>query len=137
MADEDFHKACAVPFRRRDGRLEFCVISSRRNRSRWSFPKGSVEPDETVPEAALKEAHEEAGVRGRLVGEPLGDYELVKYAQRLRVAVYLLEVTEEDDVWLESSERDRRWVTPQQASALLKSEHRRFLQLALRRLAAS
>lgn len=133
---EAFHKACAVPFRRRADGVEFCIISSRRNRRRWAFPKGSVERDETVEEAALKEAHEEAGVRGRLVGERLGSYDILKWGRRLRVAVYLLEVLEEDAVWLESPERERRWVSAEDARRLLKSEHHReFLEIARRSLA--
>ncbi len=36
----------------------------------WSFPKGKVEPGETLPECAVREAAEETGVRVRL-GRPL------------------------------------------------------------------
>jgi 8-oxo-dGTP pyrophosphatase MutT (NUDIX family) len=135
---DSYHKACAVPFRRRNGSVEFCVVSSRRNNDRWTFPKGSVEADETVREAALKEAHEEAGIRGRLVGDSLGAYEIAKYGRALRVAVFLMEVQAEDATWLESDERERRWVGPQEARVLLKSrEHRRFLELAVTQLKTS
>lgn len=132
---ETYNKACAVPFRRRNGSVEFCIVSSRRDNGRWTFPKGSVEADETAREAALKEAHEEAGVRGRLVGDPLGAYPIDKYGRQLWVAVFLMEVQAEDAEWLESDERERRWVGPQEARVLLKSrEHRRFLELAVTQL---
>ena len=43
------------------------LVTSRRNREHWLFPKGHVEYGETLKEAALREAEEEAGVRGTIV----------------------------------------------------------------------
>lgn len=34
----------------------------------WVLPKGRVEGDETLPKAALREVHEEAGVKGDIIG---------------------------------------------------------------------
>ena len=42
----------------------------------WSFPKGKLEPGETMPFAAVREVQEETGLRARL-GPWLGD---VRYA---------------------------------------------------------
>jgi 8-oxo-dGTP pyrophosphatase MutT (NUDIX family) len=38
---------------------------------RWSLPKGHVEGEETIEEAAVREVEEETGIRGRIVA-PLG-----------------------------------------------------------------
>lgn len=43
--------------------------SSGRNRTKWVFPKGGWESDETIENCALREAWEEAGVVGETVGE--------------------------------------------------------------------
>lgn len=49
----------------RDRRL--LLITSKRNPDHWIFPKGHVEEGETLEEAALREAEEEAGIRGTIV----------------------------------------------------------------------
>jgi len=54
-----------IPFRRRDGRLEYLLLHSamvRNPEAAWEFPKGSVEPGETEMETALRELREEAGI---------------------------------------------------------------------------
>ncbi|OMO85592.1 hypothetical protein CCACVL1_10090 [Corchorus capsularis] len=57
-----------------ENRVEVLMISSP-NRSDLVFPKGGWEDDETVVEAACREALEEAGVRGILREIPLGVWE--------------------------------------------------------------
>lgn len=39
----------------------------RTGRLQWSLPKGHVEADETIEEAAVREVEEETGIRGRIV----------------------------------------------------------------------
>lgn len=125
------HQASAIPFRRVDGRLEVCLITSLK-RKRWMFPKGIIDPGETYVETALKEAREEAGLRGRIVGEPLGSYEYFKWETTLDVTVVLMEVLQCDAEWPESEVRQRRWVTADEAIEILsKEELRRFLQRAI------
>jgi len=85
--------AAAVPVRRRDaGGLEFLLVRTS-NGERWTFPKGTVERGESMSEAAAREAHEEAGVTGRIGADPLGVY---RYAPSRRgfddVTAFLLEV---------------------------------------------
>ncbi len=111
-------QVCAIPFQQQDGDTEFCLITSAK-RGRWIFPKGIIEKDETYVEAALKEAHEEAGLRGRIVGEPLGTYEYAKWGTKLDVTVVLMEVTEVDDDWPEANIRKRKWATASQTAVLL------------------
>ena len=66
-------QACVIPFHRQAKDVEFCLITSLRKR-RWIFPKGIIEIGETGEETVLKEALEEAGLRGKVIGSPLGEY---------------------------------------------------------------
>lgn len=102
-------QSCAVPYRIVDGRIEVCLVTSMKKR-RWIFPKGLVDSGETAVAAALKEAWEEAGLRGRIVGRALGRYEQKKLGLRLVVTCYLMHVERENDRWPEVGLRRRRWV---------------------------
>ena len=127
-------QASAVPFRRRAGQVEFCVITSIR-RGRWGFPKGIIDPGETYLETALKEAHEEAGLLGRIVGPPLGTYGHRKWGQRLAVVAVLMEVTAAQDRWEEDRVRKRAWLNAERARERLdRPTLQRLLETALKRL---
>lgn len=123
-----------MPYRRRDGRLEFCLITNSRG-TRWGFPKGIVDPEETAPETALKESREEAGLHGVVDERPLGDYLYSKWGRLLRVTVYLMRVTRADEAWDESGWRRRRWSPADEARGLLaRRDLRRLLETAVARL---
>jgi phosphohistidine phosphatase len=127
-------QAEAIPFRRREGSLEFCLITSLKRR-RWIFPKGIIDPGETGVETALKEAREEAGLDGRIVGAALGSYRYAKWGTVLDVDVYLMEVARSDEDWAERELRERRWVAPGRARTMLaRGEHRELLERAISRL---
>ena len=131
---EPIDQASAIPYRRHDGKLEFCLITSIK-RGRWMFPKGIIDPGETYVETALKEAEEEAGLHGSIVGEPLGTYEYHKWGTTLYVKVTLMSVSHADEQWPEADVRQRRWVDAEQARKLLdQAELRELLDKALRRL---
>jgi 8-oxo-dGTP pyrophosphatase MutT (NUDIX family) len=53
-----------------------------------------VDPGDTPEETALNEAWEEAGLRGRLIGDVVGTYEYEKWNTTFAVTVYLMEVLE-------------------------------------------
>ena len=133
--------------------IEVMLISGRSDRkgkerkelslkaSRWIYPKGGWDEDETVGEAALREAREEAGVRGRLV---LGDEgqlspiplllhtvrytvdpaKLAKKHTETLVAIYVLRVesVESSDKWAEGQSRSRRWLPLSEARAMLAAQ---------------
>jgi 8-oxo-dGTP pyrophosphatase MutT (NUDIX family) len=64
----------AVPVRpRAAGGLEFLLVRTRSG-ERWTFPKGGCESGEAPAAAAAREALEEAGAAGRIVGEAIGSY---------------------------------------------------------------
>ena len=89
----------------------------------------------SAPETALQEAREEAGIHGRLVGEPLGAYRYRKWGTVLDVLVYLMEVTQVDDSWPESELRSRAWLSADAALGRLdREELRELLRVAVSRL---
>jgi len=53
------------------GRPHVAVIRPRGKDRVWALPKGKIDPGESAAEAAVREAHEETGIEGRLV-EKLG-----------------------------------------------------------------
>ena len=114
-------QASAVPYRNSERGLEFCLITASGNPRKWGFPKGAIDPGETPPEAALKEAWEEAGLRGEISEAPLGQYLYKKSGRRLRVVVYLMEVQVCALYWDESHRRKRQWVRAEQVPAKLGS----------------
>lgn len=57
-------QVAAVCYRLRNTRVQFLLVRTRK--SRWTFPKGRIEPGLTNAQSAALEAFEEAGVHGRL-----------------------------------------------------------------------
>jgi 8-oxo-dGTP pyrophosphatase MutT (NUDIX family) len=70
------------------------LVTSRRNPKKWIFPKGHIERKETAEDAALREAMEEAGVAGKLIG-PAGVLEYGFFGVRARVEYFLAVMTRE------------------------------------------
>jgi len=111
-------QAAAIPIRRRGNDVQVCLIRKRVATS-WGIPKGTVDSGETHESTALNEAWEEAGLRGRLVGDALGTYKYEKYGRALTVMVFVMEVLEHDKDWIEKGIRERRWVSTAEALVML------------------
>ena len=111
-------QAAAIPFRRNGNEFSICLVTTSGG-SKWTFPKGIIEPGETARETALKEAFEEAGLHGTLVGDPIGSFEQTKWGDTFSVEVYLMEVTRADTTWEEKQMRQRRWCDGDEALALV------------------
>ncbi len=75
----------------------------------------------------MQEAWEEAGLRGRILGEALGNYEYEKAGVLLTVEVYLMEVDIEMEQWEERELRGRRWVPALDAARMLATHPARSL----------
>ena len=105
---ETLRQVAAIPFRRHDGVVTFCLITTAGG-DKWRVPKGVIEQGDTPIETALKEAHEEAGLCGSVVGDKIWSYVHTKWGSTFTVDVYLMEVSQEDDDWAEKGLRERRW----------------------------
>ena len=111
-------QAAAIAVRRNGEALEVCLIRKRKFEV-WGIPKGIVDPGDTHEQTALNEAWEEAGLKGRLLGDAIGTYEYEKWNRTFVVAVYVMEVLEQLDDWQEARIRERRWTSFAEAASLL------------------
>src|SRR5215510_10428479 len=102
-------QAAVIPYRIHKERVEVALVTTSGGRG-WIVPKGSVDEGERPRDAAIREAEEEAGLRGVVTRKPIGRYHHVKGNGRHRVDVYLMRVTNVLDHWLEDRVRRRRWL---------------------------
>ena len=118
-----------------DARRVLLVTS--RDTGRWIIPKGWPIDGLNGPETALREAWEEAGVRATEVQkDPVGDYSYDKRvddgtALPVITSVYRIEVTGLADVFPESDQRKRCWVSPKVAAERVQEPELRDLLLQL------
>ncbi|MFN3667679.1 MAG: NUDIX hydrolase [Brevundimonas sp.] len=112
-------QVAALPWRRGAGGLEILLVTSRETR-RWVTPKGGRMAGKSDAEAAAQEALEEAGVEGVASEAPIGTFRYLKVLKRRAsrwcvVSVHALEVRLEHASWQEQSERERVWVSREEA----------------------
>jgi 8-oxo-dGTP pyrophosphatase MutT (NUDIX family) len=119
-------QAAVIPYRIRKERIEVALVTTSRGKG-WIVPKGSVDDGERPRDAAIREAEEEAGLRGVVARKRLGHYLHVKGSGRRRVDVYLMRVTNVRERWLEDKFRRRRWMRIPDATARLRKELQRFI----------
>ncbi|EFP78199.1 hypothetical protein PGT21_013536 [Puccinia graminis f. sp. tritici] len=131
--------AVAVAYRSKtahDGmpQIEYLLVSSRKHLGSWVLPKGGVEKEEVSDHglAALREAWEEGGIRGKL-GDRLhvsSDPKAHRAIQKIKIFIpraeysfWLIKVDEGEagvsSSWPEEHERERRWVRRQEAIDLV------------------
>lgn len=116
-------QVAALPFRREGaGGLSVFLVTSRETH-RWIVPKGWPIRGLKAHEAAAREAFEEAGLEGQIGKKRLGRY---VYEKRLdqgivtcEVDVFPLEVKRQTKRFPERGQRDGRWMTPEEAAALV------------------
>lgn len=115
-------QAGAIAWRAIDGDVQIVIVTSRRT-GRWVFPKGGIDVGMTEPETAVTELYEEAGVVGTPSAVTIGTYRTAKIRPPLiwtiEIALYPVEITEVLNDWLESGQRERRFVTINEAEQLL------------------
>ncbi|KFK43557.1 hypothetical protein AALP_AA1G141900 [Arabis alpina] len=132
IKDEETEEDSSVDF---VNKLEVLMVSSP-NRHDLVFPKGGWEDDETVLEAASREAMEEAGVKGILRELPLGVWEFRSKSSCVedecfggcKGYMFALQVTEELEAWPERENRERKWLNVKEALELCRYE---WMQRAL------
>lgn len=140
MVDESsvprvIREACAVAYRRHEGRLEFGLLGIEGD-SRWEFPFSPIQPGEEVIVAALRVARELAGFDCQPVGEqPLGDFSFVRDGITHFITALLVEVKRDDPAWPLVQARRRAWFLPEETRARLRRKPMRLLaSVAHRRL---
>jgi predicted NUDIX family NTP pyrophosphohydrolase len=114
-------QAGVIPFRKREGRVEVLLITSR-TAGRWIIPKGNLEPHLNARESAAQEAYEEAGVLGQLQFVSLGSYTHGVPPETQVVKVFLMEVTRELRAWPERDQRLRKWMSIREARAAISED---------------
>jgi 8-oxo-dGTP pyrophosphatase MutT (NUDIX family) len=112
-------QVAALPWRRGGDGVEILLVTSRETR-RWVTPKGGRMSGKTDAEAAAQEALEEAGVEGVVGDRPLGRFRYLKVLKRRAarwcvVDLYGLEVTILHAEWQERDERERVWMSRNEA----------------------
>ena len=104
--------------------VEVAVVH-RPHRGDWSLPRGKLDDGETWEQAALREVHEEIGLRCRLLRElPPAAYD-VRDGRKV-VRYWLMEP--DGGAFAPNEEVDElRWLAPPDAEGLLSYEHDRAL----------
>jgi len=120
-------QAAVIPYRIRKERLEVALVTTFKGKD-WIVPKGSVDEGERPRDAAIREAEEEAGLRGVVGRKPLGRYRHFKNNGFHRVDVYPMRVTKVLEHWLEDKFRRRRWMRIPDAAACLREELQQFIR---------
>lgn len=136
-----FREGCEDNEHSKEDCLEVLMVSSP-NRHDLVFPKGGWENDETVHEAACREAFEEAGVKGNINKTQLGVWEFRSKSRQTissleggcRGYMFALEVTEELETWPEQENHGRKWLNIRDAFRLCRYDWMRealgaFLEL--------
>ena len=109
--------------------LEIAVVH-RPIREDWSFPKGKVEPSETLTDCALREVQEETGLRCRIVSF-VGTTEYRDRKDRPKVVAYWA-MSPEGGAFRSGEEVDEmRWVLLGEAAGLITYERDRELLASL------
>jgi 8-oxo-dGTP pyrophosphatase MutT (NUDIX family) len=123
--DSVLHQYGALPFLvTGDGDVRVLLVTTRGRRD-WIIPKGWPIRNLSGSATAAREAYEEAGLLGTVVGaEPIGSYRYEKQHNSRKtviheVSVFLFAVERQLRKWPEKAERHTRWFAPADASALV------------------
>lgn len=112
--ERDTQQAGAICYRYSDmdRSIEILLVGSLRN-GRWGLPKGHIDPHESSSAAALREAFEEAGIRGTAETDAFGQFAYYKQGnpKRFRVSVHLIAVSDLAEDYPEKAIRKVKWVS--------------------------
>tara|TARA_B100001093_G_scaffold414023_1_gene404014 strand:+ start:616 stop:1074 length:459 start_codon:yes stop_codon:yes gene_type:complete len=123
------HKAlfqvAAIPFKCEPDCLKVLLLTTRKT-GKWIVPKGWPIEGLNFSQSAEQEALEEAGVKGLISKEPIGDFIYYKkIAPRRRVpctvVTYGLHVTDQLSEWVEKGQREILWCSLLKAAKKVKN----------------
>jgi 8-oxo-dGTP diphosphatase len=104
----------------RDGRI---AVVHRPRYDDWSLPKGKLDPGESWEECAVREVHEETGLRCTLARE-LSSVSYTDRKGRAKVVRYwLMDVAAEDGFTPDHEVDELRWVPAADAATVLTYPH--------------
>lgn len=114
----------ALPWRIGKGGLREVMLLTTRETRRWAIPKGWPMKGRKPAEVASREAYEEAGLIGQIVGKrPLSNFHyekrLAKKAIICEVRVFLFRVERQLDDWPEKDQRECKWFEVKEAAGLV------------------
>ncbi|WP_026479288.1 NUDIX hydrolase [Ahrensia sp. 13_GOM-1096m] len=107
------HRVGIIPFSVRGDLIAVLFVTSH-TRGRWILPKGRSKKGETDNEASLREAFEEAGIKGKvltdfpmtvMIDKSIGD----GTTERVPVTYYPMYVRKQVDEFPEKESRERHW----------------------------
>jgi 8-oxo-dGTP pyrophosphatase MutT (NUDIX family) len=125
------HSAGGVAFRSDGPKHEIAVIRTTEE-GRWQLPKGIIDPGETPEQAAVREVSEEAGLTCEIV-EPIetieywfvASYDGPRKRYHKKVSFYLMEYLSGDVADHDHEVTEARWVTFDDALAMLSFQNER------------
>jgi 8-oxo-dGTP pyrophosphatase MutT (NUDIX family) len=136
----DPRQVAAIPIRlSRKGKTQVLLLTSRR-RGRWVIPKGWLMRKLSPAQAAVREAYEEGGIKGRILrADPIGRYRYRKGDRpkigEITVQVFVMGVKRQLRDWPERAERRIRWVRPHRAAAMVEEPELAILLMRLPKIA--
>ncbi len=120
----------AIAVRTVDGSPFILLVTAKQNPTKWIFPKGHIEKNESPQAAALRELREEAGIEGELL-ELAGTLTFHSGSEVVCVDYYLIRFLKE----IGSDEsRQRQWCNFEDALKVLSFGDARQLLLKVRPL---
>jgi len=115
-----YNQSGVIPFRIRDKVVEILLVTSRKGK-RWVIPKGVIENNLKPNESAIKEAIEEAGIKGKIYKESVGTYTYKKWGGVCTVIVYPMLVEKLLNEW-EEDFRKRKWFDIENATSKIEEK---------------
>src|SRR5271169_3347722 len=111
----------ALPYRQKGNSSTEVLLVTSRDTGRWIIPKGWPLKGKAPHRVAAREAHEEAGVVGKINRRAIGSF---SYEKRLKsgrvivceVQVFVLKVKRQHASWLEKGERKVKWLSRTKAA---------------------
>jgi len=98
---------------------DICIVSTSGGKG-WVIPKGHLRHGAELHETAAMEAWEEAGVKGKVNPEPVGEFTYKKKGENFHVTTFEIKVSEISASWPEQDKRRRKWIRIDEAAGVVR-----------------